>query len=395
MRVAWVVVLVACAKHHEAPPPPAPGSAAPPAVAVAHTKLVGCAPAQLAPRAELPAPAEEPQLGEGGTRNEGQYNRRKPAAPSHISDTKVWTPYAAGEGLAPNDIATAAATELETAIRAKLGKLDECIGDRTGSLRAVLFVAFDGGVITARVGGLGDHQVDACVASALIGLKVGAPPIVSEVACDLTRGDPAPWRVTVDGGYDVRVDANALGIKQNGEVDAAEHSVLVVADPGAPPAMIARAVAHVPVRNAVVVAVKVDAGAPVFMGVGFDARTSSRGDGEPIAIDVRGTPRACADGEAFATGTPQQLAAALAARCKTDPCGTLAIPLGGDLTTKDLLPYVLAARDAGLSRIVVGGRGCDQSPSSGSGSISGMTSGGSGGSADGGSAPSIARPSSR
>ncbi|MBV8760514.1 MAG: hypothetical protein JO257_24695 [Deltaproteobacteria bacterium] len=510
MRVAWAVVLVACAKHDK-PAAPAAGSAAPAVAAVAlHTKLVGCAPAELAPRGErplfeaidLPSTESAGFLGTGSdsaiaitgvdevadapdtprvftplrpridVRSAGidprivkrMFARQRgkldacvktgkatievaitvgadgkvtsvktdnaciaavvratpspmkeafgasialtyggasapaPVVPPHISDPKVWTPYAASEALAPNDIATAAATELETAIRAKLPKLDECIGDRTGSVRAMLFVAFDGGVITARVGGLGDHQVDACIASALIGLKVGAPPIVSEVACDLSRGDPAPWRVTADGGYGVKIEAHANGISRYGDLGA-ESSVLVVADPDASPTTISDAIEVAPVRNAVVVAVKADAGAPVFMGVGFDARTANRGDGEPIAIDLHGTPHACADGDAFATGTPSQLAAALAGRCKTDPCGTLAITLGGKVTARDLLFYAQAARDVGFSRILVGGRGCIQpaSPGSGSGSGSDSTSssGGSGGSAAGGSAPSIARPSSR
>lgn len=313
----------------------------------------------------------------------------KPKPPAHVADVKVWTPYAAGEGLAPDDIAKVAAHDLEGAIAGKLDKLDACFGDHTGSVRAMLTVAFDGGVISARVGGVGDHDVDTCIAGALIGLKVSAPPIISEVSCDLERGAPAPWRLTLDGRYEV------LELKKDtppvGEIpDVWTRVYAIVAAPDVPGDALARALHAVRWSQGTLVAVREDAGAPVFIGTAHDARTETSGDGEPIAIDLHGGKHACAD--------HQPITEPLRDRCASDPCGTLTIAFGADTTAASIgLEAHTAAGD--FDRILVGGDGCAQPPPVGSGSgsvsVSVSISGGSGGSAAGGKAPSSASPSSR
>jgi hypothetical protein len=208
-------------------------------------------------------------------------------------------------------------------------------------------------VIGARTGGVGEHDVDACIAGALIGLKVAAPPIISEVACDFDRGAPAPWRLTLDGSYEVLELTQGTPPVDDIE-SASEHAFAIVAAPDVAGKALARAVSAVRYSQATLLAVRRDGGAPVFVGMTRDARTASSGDGEPIAIDLRGTAHACADGAALA-GTPLD---ALRTTCASDPCGTLSIAFDASTTAGEVADQALAARAAGFTRILVGGPGC-------------------------------------
>ena len=177
----------------------------------------------------------------------------------------------------------------------------------------MLRVAFDGGVIDARTGGLGDRDVEVCLAGALVGLEVSAPPIVPEIACDLERGAPQPWRVTKSGGYKV-LDVTATDVLDGGKpmaLDSDEHDAqttfLVIAPSTLPAIRIDKTTLLVLAGSATLVGIQIDNGAPLFAGMGLDGRLGHGGedaltaDAVMLAVDPSGSPvRACVDGKLVA-----------------------------------------------------------------------------------------------
>jgi hypothetical protein len=374
----WLLIaLIACKGHESAP---SSGSAATPAPIARPALHVHCEPARLPPRPALePAGAIRPD--DGATQNplraEPALNVHRPATRDlpdvHVADTHAWTPYAASEALAPADIATVAAKELELAIvTAKVdAKLLACFGVHTGSVRAMLRVAFDGGVIDARAGGLGDRDAETCIAGALVGTKVSAPPIVPEIACDLDRGEPEPWRVTRSADYR-ELDVTATDILSNGahaamnddEHDAKTTFLVIV--PGALPAIrIDQTTMLVLAGSATLVGVELDGGAPVFAGMGLDGRLGHGGEdgidagSVMLAIDPSGSPvRACVDGRfigdaALEPKALDTLFGKLAATCKTRKCSTT-IAVGPFGSSRDLAQIAEAAFRAGTPRVLLG-----------------------------------------
>jgi hypothetical protein len=396
MRWLLLVGLAACqsCKSHDPSPSPNVGSAVTPAPVAPKPALhVHCEPARLPPRPSLKPPSQQPsgaatQAAPRAPRA-GVVDKDNPLAPDpnspsshhpsqerelpdvHVADTHAWTPFAASEALAPNDIAAIAAKELEPLIAARSAKLDACFAERTGSLRAMLRVAFDGGVIGARTGGLGDRDVEVCVAGALVGLKVSAPPIVPEIACDLDRGAPQPWRVTKSGGYKV-LDVTATDVLDGGKpmaLDSDEHDAqitfLVIAPSTLPAIRIDKATLLVLSGSATLVGIQIDAGAPLFAGMGLDGRLAHGGedaftaDAVMLAVDPSGSPvRACVDGK-FVADAPvdpksvDALFAKLAAYCTTAKCSTT-IAVGPFGSAQDLATLAEAAFRAGTPRLLIG-----------------------------------------
>jgi hypothetical protein len=287
--------------------------------------------------------------------------KAKPVAkPPPIPDTRSWTPYAASLGLASDDVAQAAGAELVK--RMPLPKLESCFAGKNASERTMVQVAFDGAVIGARSGGSGDAQVDACISTSLIGLKVTAPPTVTELACDIVRGDPQPWRVAPEG-YTV-IDVGENQITQSGTAFSkatlvpanadATHAFLIVADPAAPPAMVALAYERTQWSAATLVAVKTDPGPPVFIAMGRDGRTREKDYAPLLAIEhEKDSVKSCVDNQSRATSPKAEietLLRTLANSCDPKPCpATLSIALSG--TMQDLAAAADAARRAGLPRI--------------------------------------------
>jgi len=83
-------------------------------------------------------------------------------------EPKAWTPFAAAPP-APASVADPAAAMFPPSL--SLSKLEACLGTQTGSFRSVVKIATDGGVISARTGGLGNKDAETCISTSLVGLK--------------------------------------------------------------------------------------------------------------------------------------------------------------------------------------------------------------------------------
>lgn len=277
---------------------------------------------------------------------------------------EVWTPYAFGSlGAAPNG--ELAIGKTRAAVEAKLAALDACFGQTTGSARAMLMFA-GGKVALARVGGLGDAKVESCLQAALAPLAADGVDSV-ELACDLVRGEPAPWRVTNDPSW-LELDVTKTGSHVAGDTrplesaDAAyldaqrqgKPGALVVADADAPGKSIARAAAWVNGLPIVLVAVADPPRAPRLLAVGHSDFTHSHEDLEttPRAISVWAAgAKVCANGKPVAD-IPQ-----LAQACQGASCGSVTLAIeDGDV------PAIVSALDvanrAGLDRVVIDSEGC-------------------------------------
>ena len=247
----------------------------------------------------------------------------------------------------------------------------------TGSVRAMLELDTEGELSSVRAGGLGDKALEACVENAVTGLRVVMPTSeTAEIACDLSRGDAQPWRVTTDrSGYGVvevtrtRVRHGDQMLSAGEEPDTlAEHSMyLIVADADAPGAMLGLAMTWTRDADATLVAVRPAAprGAPAqFLAMGQTAASeSSSGDSEDPARAMlqvgTGSVIACASrwthvaklADPAAVGAAAQQ---LAARCRTLHCSSsLVIAVDRDAVAKDLVEVTGAARRAGFERAIV------------------------------------------
>ena len=310
------VLAVAACKGHDAPPASTEG---PPAPTGARVTLVGCALAEPPPAGVHPAMA--------------------------------WTPF----GGAPREVEPPLAARAVAAIGGELGHrlpaLDTCFARRSGRVRVMVELGAHGDVDHVRAGGLGDAAVDACIAREVAGVHgdVTAP---MELACDLERGGPQPWRVTTSA-YHV-IDVTATEIRN---ARSAQPTALVLAAPDAPGALVDRALAAL-TSGPVVVAVKAQGGAPVYVGPGGEATEAKLG----IVVEA-GVARACAGTEALPASARvidpaalDRLMQAARGRC-TAPCTAVIGTRGAGYTAKDLVAVSAAARRAAIP-IVVGGVGC-------------------------------------
>jgi hypothetical protein len=311
-----------------------------------------------------------PDSGPADHRGEiARYDPPKPTPPVHVADTREWTPYAASEGLAPDDIASAAAAQLAAAIPEHRAKLTACVGARTGSLRVVARVGGDGAIVAVRAGGLGDHQVDACIASELIGMKLAPAPIISEVACDFTMGESQPWRVTDDGYYTIAVTKD--GVLHDGKpVTSAptpkkdeDLTLLVIVDRDAPGKLVDAAVRLTVHGSASLFAVKGEDGALRLAGTGPSGRAGARTSAPAYRIDATADPlRACDATASIATASvhdAKAVDAMVSAIAKACGSGCADAPLAiRSASGADLLAIAGAAQRAGVERITVGGAPC-------------------------------------
>ncbi len=286
----------------------------------------------------------------------------------------AWTPYAVVRVPAPADPSTVDAAQVE--IRAHLVELDACFGAATGSVRAMIEITADGHVQRARVGGLGVQAAEVCAARALQRLAIAAPAAPVELACDLSRGAPQPWRVTreayavfeVDAARIVSPDGTSRAFADppanpSGAGGDASGAYLVLAAPDAPGSAIESAIAQASLGGVSIIAVRATGGAPVFVGVGPDLATSIDSPGNLGIAVTEGIARVCTDGADVAQTAPvidpsalDRLVAAGLAACKP-PCTAASVSVVGDYIGKDLVAVTAAARRAKLATIVAGA-GC-------------------------------------
>ncbi len=282
----------------------------------------------------------------------------------------AWSPYAIVLGQAPADPSTVEA--MQVAIQAQLAELDACFGTVNGSVRAMIGVTADGHVQRARVGGLGVQAPEVCIARALQKLAVAAPAAPVELACDLVRAAPQPWRVTREAYAVVEVDATRI-LSPDGSSHAltedlswnavADGAYLVLATPDAPGSAIQRAVLAASGDSLTIVAITATGGPPVFVGIGPDLETSIEGAGNLGIAVTKGIARVCTDGADVTQTAPvidpsalDRLIAAGVAACRT-PCTAASVSVVGDYVGKDLVAITAAARRAKLATIVAG-QGC-------------------------------------
>lgn len=326
--------LVACQKPEQ--PPPSTGSAAP----VVNVQVVGCAPA-----------AERPHAGKAGD---------TPVVPTG------WFPYAR-IGETPADVAAPSAQKATAALVDKISDLDLCLTDKVGSVSLMLEIDTTG-AIKPRVGGIGHHPTELCIAKLAAAFKLPAPAQATELECGLSAGAAGPLRVDVEGGYklvEIAADAVTLAGKP-AELDKpleVTESVLVVAAPEIPADRLAKVLAWVSAAPAVLVAVKADGGPPVFLAMAPDRRGSTD-DNKHVAIQVTNDElHAC-------FGTQRDQAPVLEAK-KVDAaleaivmaCGescpeVIEVGVGGTHTTKQLIGATSAVRRAGRDPVLALGTRC-------------------------------------
>jgi len=159
-----------------------------------------------------------------------------------------WTPFAAGP-LYPSDADQGTADAAKTALDMKQADLERCFADSkaTGSLRAMIDIAADGSA-KIRTGGLGDAVVEACVTTMLRGVHFALSGQPRELACDLVRGEPAPWRVVSSRYTTIRARKGGVTIVPEAmpgsageQVLAKDRVALVSIDTDATPAVISDA----------------------------------------------------------------------------------------------------------------------------------------------------------
>jgi hypothetical protein len=300
------------------------------------------------------------------------------AAPLARLDDKPWTPFAIAFDR-PSRAAIPIARATEAAIRGKLGAIDACFAKSPakGSLRAMIQLDAEGRPTAARLGGLGDAAGERCAAKVLADLHVLAPsPLLAEIACDLSRGDARPWRVTPTAGYGV-IEASREKLQygtQTLQLGASEpppiadtKTFLVIAEPDTPGSMLELALQWA-ADDVVVIALREGAASPLFLGVGRTGASLGASSVDAVRPTLRlgtRTLTSCVDRSSQQTKLADPVAIGtlvqrVADKCKKLSCtGTLAIALDEDARAKDLVEVIGAARRAGFDRILIGGEtGC-------------------------------------
>lgn len=286
-----------------------------------------------------------------------------------------WTPYAL-DTEPPTVDGDAAARAVEGALRHRLAKLEPCFGaDARGSARVMVELDPERIVSTVRVGGLGHHATERCIAGHVARMQVPlAPPRAHEVACDLSRGNARPWRVTPAAGYGVISIAGAQ-LRYGDEVLAPDDEpealvdsdvYLIVSEPTTPGSTLARALAWANEGDAAVIALRDGPAAPLYIGLGRVAISEGEdglGSGvvQPVLQVDRTRVTACDGHNARSAklSRPDDVASLvrrLAKRCRQLRCSSsLAVTFDGDAIVRDLVEVTSAARRAGFERVLIGG----------------------------------------
>ncbi len=288
----------------------------------------------------------------------------------------AWRPFALDPPTTPADTV---ARLTEAAVRGRLDRAAACFGRSApgGSLRVLLAIDDQGGLASARAGGLGAPASERCVEQALAGLGVvSMVGDASEVACDFARGDAQPWRVAPAANYEV-VTATRTELRHGAQTVTAgasppeplpdRQTYLVVAERETPGNLLALALAWVTDGDAAVIAVRDGERAPLYVGMGRisnvdGAEDPATGTHAALRLGAR-TLAACVGrarqqvslGDASGVGS---LVQRLATRCKRVRCaGTLTVAIDPDARALDLVEVSGAARRAGFDRVLIGDAG--------------------------------------
>lgn len=301
----------------------------------------------------------------------------EPEGAPEVEPVPPWTPFAI-DSSETADSADKAARAAEGAMRGKLGAIEACFASSTatGSLRAMLALDTEGALSSVRAGGLGDKAIEACVENAVTGLRVVLPTSdAAEIACDLSRGDAQPWRVTADrSGYGVvevtrtRVRHADQMLSAGEEPDTlAEHAMyVIVADADAPGAMLGLAMRWTRDADATLVAVRPASpkgAAARFLAMGQTAASESAsgelddlvratlqvGSASVTACVNRWTHVAKLADPAAVGGAVQKLAA----QCRRQCPSSLVIAVDRDAAAGALIEVAGAARRAGFERALI------------------------------------------
>lgn len=309
----------------------------------------------------------------------GSFSMPQPDAPS--SDPDPWTPFAVDPRVPPA-VAVGAARASEAALRTKVEAIDKCFAKPTptGSLRILFELDVTGDLTGIRAGGLGDKDSEWCAAKALAGTRVMTPSQEHvEIACDLSRGDAAPWRVSPTAGYQL-IEADTKGLSHAGvtivpgvsEPEALPTAMyVVVARPDTLGGLLQLALMWARDATAVLFAIGDGKSPPVFLGMGNTSPAEEEGEALRPALRVGKTVTTGCIGRTSHKATlsaPGELAALmqkLVERCKTLKCApTMVVSIDSDAMARDLLEVSGAARRAGFDRLLFGGAelGCTPEP---------------------------------
>ncbi|MDX2088347.1 MAG: hypothetical protein SFX73_10880 [Kofleriaceae bacterium] len=312
---------------------------------------------------------------------------RTPEEEASPKTSEPWTPYAieVAEALASTP---QIARSMELALRERGPTFARCFASSraTGSLRALAEVDAHGRVVATRVGGIGDRALETCIAAAFTNLTVSTPTTDAvEIACDLSRGDAMPWRVTPDAGYQL-VEVTRTQVRYGDDALAPTDvepeplpggvTYLVVVDPDAPGALIDRALGWTHEGDGTLIAMRVPSGPPVLLGAGRSiyavadegsgsARTITVVVGSKAVTTCERTPRRLGvttttqDAPLADPRAVSLLIGELAASCRQRECtGTLGIAVDKAAAARDLVEVVSAARRHGFDRVMLGAGNC-------------------------------------
>lgn len=299
----------------------------------------------------------------------GTFAMPTPDAPA--IDPDPWTPFAI-DGRVTTTTVISAARATEAALRLKVPEIDKCFAKPapTGSLRILLELDVSGELASVRAGGLGDKDSEWCAAKTLAGLKVITPSQEHvEIACDLSRGDAAPWRVSPTAGYQV-IEADAKSLRYDtqtivpgvSEPEALPpETYVVVAHPDTLGGMLQLALMWARDATAVLLAVGDGKSSPVFLGMGTGPSEDAGDTMRPALRVGRHATTGCVGRTSHKAdpAKPGELAGLmqkLADKCKQLKCApTLVVSIDSDAVTSDLLEVAGAARRAGFDRLLFGG----------------------------------------
>jgi hypothetical protein len=307
----------------------------------------------------------------GSATADGVHGDASPPGPRPVMP---WTPFALDDGPPPPS-APRVARATAGAVRLGLPAIASCFAAPAlvGSLRAMLAVRGDGAIAGVRAGGLGDAGTEACVAARLGELRVATPVHDTvEIACDFSRGEARPWRVTPAAGYAV-IEATGRAVR-HGEATVtpsaldpaplpAEQTFLVVAGPDTTGAMLELAFAWAEQGDATVVALRDGGTAPVYLGVAVTAHQVGGVEVAGAWPTLRvggGTLTACVERSTREAplGKPEAVDAVVrrvAARCRAVHCGSsLGVTIDPDATARELSQITGATRRAGFERVLFG-----------------------------------------
>jgi len=259
----------------------------------------------------------------------------------------AWIPYASGDVLSPVEDAVIAAVALKREIPASR-LAASCLLEQTGNLRAIVRVGTAGAITEAHAGGFGDAIAETCIERELRKVTIAPPAHEVEVACDFVRGTPAPWRVSVDGGY---------------SPSGAGRTNLVVVEPSTSAREIAALLAKVAGGAATVIAMHVDDGPPLFVAATRHAGVVAD-PARPLVVDAREPLRVCGGNLSEPRSAPFAEASTLFAQaaktCTHAPRPTQVTITLAERTGDELASLVAAARRAGFERIRLGAGRCAQ-----------------------------------